>query len=326
MIRPEDAEFHPAGDARMWAETNYFGFEVPDVPLHVGIYSLFRPNLGLVHSVVFVNSRRVDGTWEADFYDQRAYLPFPESGSLLDYSLANGVSVRCLEPNRVWELRYVDSDGGESLSIDVRYEALMEPFDIHDPDMDPRAKRNARDDLSAGALWAGGHFDMTGAVTGEVTVNGVRHRVDSMSTMDHSWGVREESQRGVMTWLQAHFSRDCAVHAMFDFDPTIGPDQPFDAFLTHGYVLDHGKGIGLKEGTARMTRTGMYSDTLSLRLVDAQDREWNVEGEARTRFPVPFWPGSMAFMVLPQWRMGDLVGHGTSTDFLDLYHFTRLYR
>jgi hypothetical protein len=321
MIRPEDAEFHPASDARMWSETNYFGFEIPDVPMHIGLYALFRPNLGVVNSAVFVNSRRVTASWEIDFWDSRAYLPMPSSNSLLDYTLDNGLSVRCLEPNRVWELRY---DNGESLSVDVRYEALMEPFDIHDPDMDPRA-RNTRTDLSAGAAYAG-HFDMTGKVTGEVVVNGSRHAVDSMSTMDHSWGVREERQLGVMTWLQAHFSHDLAVHAMFDFDPTIGPDQPFEAHLTHGYVMDHGKAVGLRDGVARMTRRGMYSDTISLHLTDADGRDWDLEGRAQTQFPCQFWPGSMAFMVLPEWHMGDLVGYGTSTDFLDLYHYTRLYR
>lgn len=321
MITPGDAEFHSPSEDRMWTETNYFGFEVSQVPLHVGLYMLFRPNLGLVNSAVFVNSRRVDAPWEIDYWDSRAYLPMPESGSLLDYTLANGVSVTCREPNKVWDLRF----DNESLKVDVRYEALMEPFDIHDPSMDPRA-RNARSDLSASAAWAGGHFDMTGKVTGEVVVNGVRHEVDSMSTMDHSWGVREEKQKGVMTWLQAHFSHDLAVHAMFDFDPTIGPDQPFDAALTHGYVLDHGKGVGLKDGSAHITRVGMYPETISLALVDAQDREWHLEGEAQTRFPCQYWPGSMAFMVMPRWRMGDRVAHGTSTDFLDLCHFTGLYR
>jgi hypothetical protein len=304
----------------MWTETNYFGFDVPGVPLHVGLYALFRPNLGVVNSAVFVNSRKVDASWEIDFWDSRAYLPMPESGSLLDYSLANGLSVRCLEPNRLWDLRY---DNGESFEVDVRFEALMEPFDIHDPAMDPRAK-NTRGDLSAGAAYAG-HFDMTGAVTGHIVLNGVRHEVDALCTMDHSWGVREERQLGVMTWLQAHFSREFAVHAMFDFDPSIGPDQPFEAHLTHGYILDHGKGVGLKDGTARITRTGMYADTLRLELVDAQEREWTIDGEAQTRAPIQYWPGSMAFMVMPRWRLADQVGYGTSTDFLDLYHYTKLY-
>lgn len=322
MITPEDAEFHPSGTARMWTETNYFGFDIPAIPAHVGLYALFRPNLGTVNSAVFVNSRKVEASWEIDFWDSRAYLPLPESGSLLDYRLTNGLAVRCLEPNKVWELRY---DNGGSLSVDVRFEALMDPFDIHDPEMDPRARAAGRGDLSAGEAYAG-HFDMTGAVTGHVVLHGTRHEVDALSTMDHSWGVREERQLGTMTWLQCHFSRDTAVHAMFDFDATIGPDQPVECRLTHGYVLDGGRVHGLKDGTAHLTRRGMYSDTLELHLTDARDREHVVRGTAQTRAPIQYWPGSMAFMVMPRWEMGDLVGYGTSTDFLDLHHFTGLYR
>lgn len=320
MITPEDAQFHPPNDDRMWTETNYFGFEVPEVPLHVGLYALFRPNLGVVNSVIFVNSRRVTSAWEIDYWDSRAYLPLPESGSLLDYRLENGLSVTCLEPNKVWDLSY---DNDESLTINVRFEALMNGFDIHDPGMDPRAKTSV-DDLSGSAAYAG-HFDMTGKITGEMTLNGVTHQVDSMSTMDHSWGVRTEKQLGTMTWLQAHFDHDLAVHSMFAFDPTIGPDAEVVADITHGYIMNKGRGIGLKDGKATIQRRGMYAETIDLHLVDADDRVWELSGEAQTQFPCQFWPGSMAFMVLPKWTMGDKTAYGTSTDFLDFYHFTKLY-
>lgn len=304
----------------MWAETNYFGFDVPEVPMHVGLYALFRPNLGVVNSAVFVNSRRVTSSWEIDYWDSRAYLPMPTSGSLLDYRLDNGLSVTCLEPNKVWDLKF---DNGETLKIDVRYEALMDGFDIHDPDTNPRAKHRT-DDLSGSAAYSG-HFDMTGKVTGEMTLNGRTYQIDALSTMDHSWGVREEKQLGTMTWLQAHFNEELAIHSMFAFDPTIGPDQTVTGEITHGYIMEKGRGIGLKEGTATIHRKGMYAESIDLNLEDADGRSWTLTGESQTQFPCQFWPGSMAFMVMPKWRMGDLTGYGTSTDFLDLYHYTKLY-
>ena len=322
MIHDKDAEFHaPPPDQPLWAETNYFGFEIPEVPLHIGLYSLFRPNLGVVNSAVFVNSRKVTSGWEIDYWDHRAYLPMTPGLSLLDFELRNGLKVRCLDPNRVWELRF--SKAGV-LEIDVRFEALMPPFDIHDPDMDPRARRSGSD-LSAGDLWAGGHFDMTGAVTGEVVLKGRKLAVDSISTMDHSWGAREEYQPGVMTWLQAHFTRDLAVHGMFDFDPTTPLDEPLSLALTHGYVLDHGVGVGLKEGTGITERSGLYPTRITLDLLDAQDRRWSLTGESQTQFPAEYWAGSMSFMVLPRWSMDGQTGHGTSTDFYDYTHFTRLF-
>jgi hypothetical protein len=131
---------------------------VPEVPLHIGLYSLFRPNLGVVNSAIFANSRRVTSSWETDYWDHRAYLPMKPDESLLGFEFRNSLKVTCLEPNKVWDLHF-DQPG--FLSVDVRFEALMPPFDIHDPDMDPRAGRGGSD-LSAGELWAGGHFDMTG--------------------------------------------------------------------------------------------------------------------------------------------------------------------
>jgi hypothetical protein len=322
MIQDKDAEFHPApADDALWAETNYFGFEVPDVPLHVGLYSLFRPNLGVVNSAIFANSRRVTSGWETDYWDHRAYLPMKASESLLGFELRNSLKVTCLEPNRVWELRFHQP---ELLSVDVRFEALMPPFDIHDPDMDPRANRGGSD-LSAGELWSGGHFDMTGAVTGSVTVRGRRHDVDWLSTMDHSWGHRDEYQPGVMTWLQAHFSRNLAVHGMFGFDPATPAGEDLQLSLTHGYLLQDGAAIGLKDGTGTTYRTGLYPDRVILDLVDARDRSWHLEGESQTAFPAEYWPGSMSFMVLPRWSMNGATGYGTSTDFYDYGHFPPLF-
>jgi hypothetical protein len=321
MIHDSDAEFHepPKGEP-MWAETNYFGFEVPEVPLHVGLYSLFRPNLGVVNSAVFVNSRKVTAGWEVDYWDHRAYLPLGGQ-KLTNFELNNGLKVVCKNPNQVWDIRF-DKPG--VLSIDVRFEALMPPFDIHDPVMDPRAKRSGAD-LSAGALWAGGHFDMTGKVTGEMTINGVTHKVDWMSTMDHSWGVRGEYQLGTMTWLQAHFSHDLAVHSMFQFDPTVPPGKPLALDLTHGYIMQNGAAVGLKEGTGITERSGLYPAKITLDLVDANDRKWHLEAESQTQFPCEYWPGSMSFMVLAKWAMNGKSGYGTSTDFYDYAHFTRLF-
>jgi hypothetical protein len=321
MILDSDADFHeaPAGEP-LWAETNYFGFEIPNVPAHIGLYSLFRPNLGIVNSAIFANSRTVTSGWQIDYWDHRAYLPL-DGQRLTNFELTNGLKVLCREPNRVWDISF---HKGEDLTVNVTFEALMPPFDIHDPDMDPRAKRGGSD-LSAGALWAGGHFDLTGHVTGEVTLRGAKHKVDWLSTMDHSWGVRGEYQPGTMTWLQAHFSRDLAVHGMFQFDPTVPLDDNLDLTLTHGYVMQNGSAVGLKDGRGRTERAGLYQLRTTLDLVDAHDREWHLEGKSLTQFPAEYWPGSMSMMVMKKWEMDGLTGYGTSTDFYDYAHFTRLF-
>ena len=48
MITVADASLHaPTSDDPTWAETNFFGFYVPDLALNCGVYTLFRANLGV---------------------------------------------------------------------------------------------------------------------------------------------------------------------------------------------------------------------------------------------------------------------------------------
>src|SRR5215467_3728220 len=79
MIRDEDAAFHAADAAHpTWAETNYFGFYSGEAHLNVGVYALFRTNLGTVTSSICMNSQRAVTHWEADFCDMRAAIPIPQ--------------------------------------------------------------------------------------------------------------------------------------------------------------------------------------------------------------------------------------------------------
>src|SRR6201996_4702197 len=227
MITDADAEFHPPDDGDpTWGETNFFGFYAADVPLNVGVYTLFRPNLGVVGSTICMNSGDAPQPWRADFCDMESHLAIPEPRSLASYALANGLTVTTLVPNDRWHLGYDDRDG---TSIDVTYQALMPAFDIHDPEMDPISaaqQREAQADGAAGGFAWGtaynGHFDQTGHYSGEVVLRGRSIPIDCTSTMDHSWGPRAERGGPNMSWLHAHFSDDYAVHAIWSFDETKG--------------------------------------------------------------------------------------------------------
>jgi len=130
MINESDAQFHETDGHPTWAETNYFGFHNADEHLNIGVYALFRPNLGIVSSTICMNSRKVITHWEADYCDMRASMPIPVPRNLLDYTLENGLHIHCVKPNQVWDIHY---DDGENTRIDVRFEGLMPAFDIHDP-------------------------------------------------------------------------------------------------------------------------------------------------------------------------------------------------
>lgn len=322
MIHPEDAQLHlPTTDDPLWGETNYFGLYVAEVPLNIGVYALFRTNTGVVNTNVSVNSRRVVMPWAADYWDAWGQCQMPADTSLIDYSLANGLHVSSPEPNRVWD---VDYDHGP-VSLHFRCTALMDPYDINDPEQDPMvAARAAGSDFTWGHAYAG-HFDQSGYYEGELVLYDRRYPIDCVSTMDHSWGVRQERQTTVMSWMHAHFSRDLAVHGIFDFDADLGPDASGALRLTHGYVLDHGTAYGLKAGRGTSQRSGFYPERIEVEVTDERDRTFTLSGDARTTFPWQAWPGTVGHNVLATWTMDGQTGWGESMDFIGLQQLCAVY-
>lgn len=324
MIKPEDVEFHATdADEPTWAETNFFGFYNAEAKLNVGVYALFRPNLGIVGSTICMNSRHAPTAWQADFCDMRASLPIPPGCLLSDFSLANGLRIRCTEPNMAWHIAYDDHEG---TMIDVEYTSIMPPFDIHDPAMDPM-KAAALEQAKSGGKFAwgtayNGHFDQTGHFLGRVAIRGQKYPIDCISTMDHSWGPRPERGAPNMSWLHAHFSRDLAVHAIFSFDPATNGR---DLALAHGYVVRTGEVFGLKAASGHTTRTrDRFPDTVELTVTDSSDTTMTLRGEGLTSFPWLCWPNMVSFNALARWTCDGMTGHGEVQDFFELPQLTRL--
>lgn len=327
MIRPEDAQFHPpTTDDPLWAETNYFGLyagqDTPR-PFNIGVYGLFREPLGVVGSTVSVNSRRVTMPWAAEYWDAWEHLVVPQPSNLLDYRLANGLRVVCAEPNRVWDVDFSDAAAGVELHF--RYTALMEPYDINDPEQDPMAA--ARDMSKTWGHAYAGHFDQTGRYEGELVVRGLRVPIDCVSTMDHSWGVRAERQTSRLSWMHAHFSPDFAVHALFDFTTDNGPHAAGPITMTHGYVLDHGKVYGLAAGAGVTTRAGFYPERIQISVTDSAGRTVELEGNALTTFPWQSQPGVVGHNCLLRWTATgqDGVGYGECMDFVGMGELGRVW-
>ena len=325
MIKPEDVEFHrPETADPTWAETNFFGFYNQEAHLNVGVYALFRTNLGIVSSTICMNSAISPTPWQADFCDMRASLPIPAACRLSDFSLANGLRIRCTDPNMARHIMYDDHEG---TTIDVHYTSIMQPFDIHDPAMDPMKAAALEQAKAEGGKFAwgtayNGHFDQTGHFVGRVTVRDRAYPIDCVSTMDHSWGPRPERGAPNMSWLHAHFLKDFAVHAIFNFDPrTNGRDLS----LAHGYVVRRGEIFGFQSGTGRTTRTrDRFPDTVELALTDSSGQSWTLHGKGMTTFPWLCWPNMVSFNALAAWTCGDLAGHGEVQDFFELPQLTRL--
>lgn len=139
MITDNDTYFHtPTSDHYSWAETNYFGFYIPEENILVGVYVQTRANLGSVLSSIHITDGFSNTPHEVLYDECHVFLPMPK-GNLDDYELENGLKIKCTKPVMDYHIRY---DGDEGVSLNVKYEGLMPPYDIHDPDMDPLAAQN----------------------------------------------------------------------------------------------------------------------------------------------------------------------------------------
>src|SRR6202008_1041101 len=101
----------PSAPHHSWAETNYWGFFVPDAGLMVNVYALFRTNVGVVQTMVAMHSGKAISVWEGDYWDFCAHNPIPAGFDMLDYRLASGLKVTAHKPNASYRLEFDDGDG-----------------------------------------------------------------------------------------------------------------------------------------------------------------------------------------------------------------------
>lgn len=316
MITNADASLHTPTDPN-WAETNWFSFQLPEYNLHGAIYVLMRAQHGVAWSSVHLNSGWSEKYWEADYCDLQAHLAMGDGFDLLDYRLDNGLHVKCVEPNMAWDVNY---DDGEHCKIEFSYRALMPPFDIADPAMDPMAaKLAAGEGYDWGGAYSKGHFDQSGVYEGEIVLRGRRMPFRTVSTMDHSWGPRPERGRTSLCWVNAHFSEKFVVHALCEFDPYSGGRE---LRFGHGYVLDGDKLIGLAGGSGSVRRENWFPRDVTLDVFDDAGRSWSLRGVAKTSFPQSIWPDLMGFNALLEWRCDGLTGAGQIYDCVGLYDLT----
>lgn len=267
MIKASDVAFHTPADVPYdWAETNYFSFYIPEANITAWLYTIARPGVGAFVADIQAINRIGRLGLEVLYADFRQHLPMP--AKLEDYSLPNGLSVRTSNEPRDYRIDYVGLNGAE-LHLDVR--GLHEPFDIHDPEMDPMAPRE-RTDTAFGAAYAN-HFDMTAHCTGTATFHGKTYEVDCVSTMDHSWGPRNEAGMKPMGWINGNFGTDLAFHTIWKIDHGKPGFANFE--FAHGYVMLNGETLGCVAGRLRAFRGGKIFPTgYEMFLTDRHGKEW----------------------------------------------------
>lgn len=236
MIRPDDIQYHHNKDSHwQWAETLFFPVNIPGTTISGGLYVLTRPVLGVAMcSVTFMD--RLGHLWEEQAYiDNQQHLPCPET--MADFTLPNGFSHKAIEPLKHHHVIY---EGIDDTRCDIEFFGLHEPYDCHDPAMDPLAAKRMGSSTWDKAF--AGHYELTYHMKGELTLRGKRYEIDSVDTGDRSWGPRVERDNGAFVWWHASFGKDLTVHVMTQHE--LHKSNRLGEIIS-GYVLDKGKIYGL---------------------------------------------------------------------------------
>ncbi len=278
MIKTSDVAFHtPADVSHDWAETNYFSIYIPEPNITAWVYVIGRPGVGACVADVQAINRIGRLGLEALYVDFQQHLPLPER--LEDFTLPNGLSISTSNEPRDYRIDYIGVND-TALHLDVR--GLMEPYDIHDPDMDPLAPRE-RNDSGFGSAYSN-HFDMSAHITGTARFHGKTYAVDCVTTMDHSWGPRNERGLKPIGWINGGFGTDFAWSTIWTLDQA---RQGWDQFgLAHGYVLRDCAVRGLVGGRLRAMRGGKIFPTgYEMVLTDRFGEEYHFLGITVTQTP-----------------------------------------
>lgn len=316
MITADDANFHPRDpDDRTWTETTVLMFTVPEAGILGNAYVLARPNVGIALSSIVIGQGMCRQPYEIDFTDPQMHLPCPESFS--KYSLANGLAVDAFDGPRGYHMTYENGLG--KARFDLTFQGIHEPFDPHDPAMNPLLEqtRAAPADARVGLEWANGHFEVKGHVTGQLEVRGTSYDVDCWTGMDHSWGPRPELGTRSVTWLDLNFGEDLAVHIAMTM--RIDKGQVTYDELRFGFVVDHGEVHGLVEGSVEAERVDMLPVSNHIRVRDVRGKEWEFFGAAVSGHPwYSFNPCHTCFQSLMRYEHDGRLGYGEMGDIFGL--------
>ncbi|WP_216892817.1 DUF7065 domain-containing protein [Nocardia alni] len=264
MITEENLRFQTPDDVdHEWGETYWLGMYVPEANLYGWVYLVFRAGSGAVMCDVEFIDRCSREMFDARYVDIQNHLRIP--ADLRKFTLANGISFESHSP-RSFRLDYVGVDDTE-LHVDL--DGIHEPYDIHDPSIDPMARtdqQQAVEHSGFGTAYAG-HFDLTTRITGTVKVRGKSYDVNCLATQDHSWGPRPERGMRPMGYVNAHFDDDYVVQTIWGFDPS-KPDGQQHSFK-HGYAIKDGKLLGGTDGSLTISHRGLFPERLELTLTDS---------------------------------------------------------
>lgn len=320
MITPEDLDYHHDDESDYtWTETYYIPVSVPEERIFGHVYVAARPVLGSMQADVRIHGAVSNTEFEALYIDSQNHLPAPERFS--DIQAPNGLRVHAVRPPRDYRIDYVGYDDTE---LHLDYVGLMNPWDIHDPDLNPLAGGSTAEQYERSSMGSGykGHFDMHAKVTGTIKVRGKEYDVDIVDRMNHSWGPRPELDIPPMNSLWAQFGEGLGFRFHMSLDPALptGADQRF----AHGYLLEDGEVHAIMDVEMQTTRLGTAVIAVDAKVTDQRGKSWQLRGIPLCGGPWRAYSNAVCWIGLVRWELDGTIGHGSLQENHSLQVETRM--
>jgi hypothetical protein len=297
-----DDEFHPPDRADpFWTETCWFTFTVPERRLSGQFYPFFRPAQGVLSAGAFFWDHT--GHSPTDILHARHFwhLPIPDQ-PLSDIQLPNGISYRCVEPLRRYELSYRDPDAGEgddaaeaaTVRADLTFTAIARPNYLGDS-----------------------HLDQPGRYQGTISLAGEEFTVDSFGFRDRSWGPRSQFGRGIHGTPARCGGYSYATASDQDAFHVITMDFGTGSLAIHGYLLRDGEWSKVASGSRRVLKRDpdtAYPTAVAVDLVDELDRALHAEGRCLNGLGLFLNPNLYSVNCLTEWTFDGVQAYGEDHD------------
>nr|WP_223204813.1 hypothetical protein [Gordonia jinghuaiqii] len=288
-------------------------FSVPEAGILGNAYVLCRPNVGTTISAVVVHSGFCDAH-EIDFTDPQVHVPAPESFS--KFALPTGLSLEATNAPRDFRVNYEHALG--ACRFDLQFEGLHDPFDVHDRSQNPLVTDTSAElDTGLGDVWANGHYDMIGHVTGHLELRGKQYEVDCYDGMDRSWGPRAEIGNRGAAWIHVTFDDGFGLHLGMALGIR-GGEIVYEGFR-FGYVVENGELYGIVDAQVEASRVDLVAVTNHITATDIRGKKHEFFGSAVGGAPwYSFSPAYVSAQSLFRYEDRGRVGHAEATDVLGL--------
>jgi hypothetical protein len=284
-----DDMFHaPETSDPWWTETVWFAWMVPERKMLGYFYPAFRANIGVQFGGCLVVDDTAELPWELPCFDWTWHLPLKARPDLTNASLAMNMSLKCLEPGRVFTFAYQ----GDDASFDLTYEALMRPL-----------VTRAEPPFNHGS-----HIDQPGRVTGEVVVAGEKIDVDCYAMRDRSWGIRRDGRQPRVGYAYATADAQTAFLSISVFREQV------DAVQT-GYLMRDGEWSKLTTGERHVVRDSLGRPTeIRVDAVDERGRRVQSSGRVLSRQVFTCYPSMFCWNSLVEWELDGTTCWGEDQD------------